>query len=225
MLAIIGAMQIEVDAILAKFDKYETKEIKHVKVYEGKLHNRDAVVALSGVGKVNAALTCATLINNYDLDLVINIGTAGGLSEEENTLDIVIANNTIQYDFDTTAIDGESGKGIINKCDDLLNKQAYNLLESDEYNVFFGDIACGDRFVSETSQLDAIKENFKTAIACDMESGSIAQVCEINEIRCIILRSLSDIVHKDNSHLDFMAYAKKASERSGEFVSSFVKSL
>ncbi len=47
-----------------------------------------------------APLYCCT---NYDIDYVINVGSAGGLCLVKNVGDVVISNEVCQYDFDVTA--------------------------------------------------------------------------------------------------------------------------
>lgn len=225
MIAIIGAMEIEVNALKAKLDAYEEQEIMNIKVIVGKVGQEDVVLALSGVGKVNAAMTTAVLLQSFNITCVINIGTAGGLLETQNVLDIVIGENCIQHDFDTTTIDGEAGRGIVSTSDNRLIKIAEKVLASETHKVWLGDIASGDVFVSELAKVEAIKSYFPNVIACEMEAGAIAYVCNFQNIPCIILRSLSDNAYHTNSEMDFKSYAVAASERSARFCITYIEEL
>lgn len=225
MIAVIGAMQVEVDAIKQKMDSIQEEQIHGLSITKGSINDTDIVLALSGVGKVNAAMTVSILCCEFDITMIINIGTAGGMRKDQHTLDIVVADEIIQYDFDTSPIDGDSGLGIYAHCDNALTQLASICLKSDEYRVWRGDIASGDKFVAKDELIDSIINQYPSVMACDMESGSIAQVANHLNVKCVAIRSLSDIAHHEKSEMDFATYAAKASERSAEFVEAFIKTL
>ena len=79
MIAIIGAMDEEVSALLKYYPNALPQERKGVTYYE----NDEIIIAKSGVGKVDAAYTTAFLLNNFKIDFVINIGSAGGLQTNQ----------------------------------------------------------------------------------------------------------------------------------------------
>lgn len=224
MIGIIGAMQIEVDAILEYFDQYDEKEINGVKFYLSKYDDKDVILCLSGVGKVNASMTTTLLINEFKVDKIINIGTAGGMNPNQNTLDIVVAEKVYQYDFNTCAIDGDEGLGIESFCDDGLIKLAVNNPIND-VKVWVGNIASGDTFVAEDEKTNYILNNFDNIIACEMESGAISQVCNRANVPCVVLRSLSDIVYKEESGMDFKEYASIASKNSAKIVINLISKI
>ena len=220
MVGIIGALQIEVDAIKAYMKNIKKTE-KHGHIfYEGTLNNHQVVLLLSGVGKVAASMATTILLAHYKIDYVINIGTAGGMEKQQNTLDVVISKRVIQYDFDTSSADGEDGKGLkFNSCENLAKKVQNAFKKGNiQAKMYIGDIASGDRFISETSDIEYIKKSFPTVIACEMEAGAIAQVCSKFNVEFIVVRSLSDIVYHDNSAIDFKTNVEKTSKRSAEMV-------
>ena len=222
MIAIIGAMQIEVDALKKHMNAIEEHTIADVSLSIGKIGDKTVLLALSGVGKVNAAMTTATILHEYDITYVINIGTAGGLREEQKVLDIVIADKVVQHDFNTSAVDGDEGIGLYSTCDLNLVKKAYTLLEEEKANVYIGMIASGDIFIEKDEQIGLIKHHFTDVIACEMEAGAISYVCNRRQVPCIVLRSLSDNTTKEGSEMDFLTYAKKASIRSAAFCVRFM---
>lgn len=225
MIGIIGAMEVEVDALRKYMQDCTEQKIMGNKFYIGKVANHDVVLTLSGVGKVNASMSTTLLLNNFDIDLVINIGTAGGLLEEQKVLDIVIADKVIQHDFDTSYIDGEEGIGIISDCDKCYSGKANDILAALGCNTYFGNIASGDVFVGEKARIDQIKNNFDNIVACEMESGAIGYVCEKAGVKCIILRSLSDVTYNPDSNIEFDEYVAKASATSAKFVNEFIKGI
>ncbi|MDF9824081.1 adenosylhomocysteine nucleosidase [Breznakia sp. PF5-3] len=223
MIAIIGAMEIEVNALKSKLTSCEDSVVSNIKITKGKMGEQEVVLALSGVGKVNASMTTTLLLSTFDIEYVINIGTAGGLKETQEVLDLVIAKEIIQHDYDTSGLDGDEGYGIISYSDETLIEKALAVLAEETHTIWVGAIASGDSFVHKMSQVNTIKDHFPEVIACEMEAGAIAFVCNHFKIPCIILRSLSDNAYHTNSEMDFMEYAIQASERSAMFCESFIK--
>lgn len=225
MIGVIGAMDVEVEAILEYMSNIEKIEINKMIFFKGSIHDKVVCLTKSGVGKVNAAIAAITLLNHFDIEYVINIGTAGGMIESQETMDIVISKNVIQYDFDTSYIDGDSGFGLKFHSDYILGEKvfnAYNKLNV-ESNIFFGDIITGDTFIGEDEKVIELKNKFPSAIACEMEGGAIAQVCDKLETPFIIIRSLSDIVMRDNSGIDFIKNVKLTSQRAAKMMNIFLE--
>ncbi|MEE0674816.1 MAG: 5'-methylthioadenosine/S-adenosylhomocysteine nucleosidase, partial [Ruminococcus sp.] len=103
MIGIICAMQIEADGILALCENVKTEKIYNLSYNIAQLCGKDVVVVVCGVGKVNAAVCAATLINRFSPDLVINSGVAGALSPIVSVGDIVVATKTVEHDMNCTA--------------------------------------------------------------------------------------------------------------------------
>ena len=56
----------------------------------------------------------------------------------------------------------------------------------------FGLICSGDKFICKESEVKEIKSHFPEALAVDMVSAAIAQVCSLHDIPFNILRVISD---------------------------------
>ena len=94
MIGIIGAMDVEVDGIQKKIEDCKTEKISGIKFCCGKLFGKDIVVAKSGEGKVNSAMTAQTMIMRYNPDFIINSGVAGGLHSDMKVMDIAMGRLT-----------------------------------------------------------------------------------------------------------------------------------
>ncbi len=103
-IGIIAAEEEEMLAVKNFMEDISKKEIFNLNFFIGKIHNKDCVIVRSGVGKVNAARTTQIMIDNFKIDYVINIGSAGGINPEIKIGDIVVAERLVQYDFDLTGI-------------------------------------------------------------------------------------------------------------------------
>lgn len=224
MIAIIGAMQKEVDEILKLCVNVEEKSISQRHFYFVELEGKKVIVCLSGVGKVAAAMTTTILLENFDIDCILNIGTAGGLKDNQNILDIVLSTQIVQHDFDTSPVDGAEGIGMyFDVNQELVEKAKTCLLEFGQ--VHCGCVATGDQFVAGDAIIQRITTQFPQALCAEMEAGAIAQVANNYQVNLIVIRSLSDVALKPDSHMDFLEYVKVASERSAQFCAKMVESL
>ena len=104
LIGIIGAMDIEVQALKDLMKNPTVKTISTVDFYSGEINGIDTVVAVAGVGKVNAAVCTQTMILAYNPSYIINVGVAGGLSPEFKIGDIAVAENVVEHDMDTSPI-------------------------------------------------------------------------------------------------------------------------
>lgn len=224
LIGIIGAMDIEVDALIGSMTGTEEKIISTVRFVKGKLFDKDVVIAKCGIGKVFAAICAQTMILEYNPSVIINTGVAGSLEKGFEVLDVAVATSVVQHDMDTSAIGDPKGliSGIniiyIDTCkgvSEALKKAARNV----NCNVKEGVIASGDKFMADQQEKAEINREFK-AIACEMEGASIGQVCYVNNVPFGILRTISD---GDGGEMDYMTFAPKAAMQATEIVKEFIK--
>lgn len=225
---IIVAMQEELEEVLKIMKEIEEKEIYGISFINGKIENTEVVVVKSGVGKVNAARTTQILIDKLDVKSVINVGSAGALNSNLNIGDIVIANKLIQHDFDITAFNHKkgyiTGVGDYIYCDEeLINKfqEVENNIEDNAYNIKTGTIASGDIFCTDIEMKNKIYSKFN-ADCVEMEGAAIAQVCYLDKIPFIVIRSISDSPNGNNA-IVFDEFVKLASKRCADILKEFFK--
>lgn len=214
-IGIIGAMQMEIENLKPSIQNATTETISGIPFVKGDVHGVEIVAAVSGVGKVFAAVCTEIMILHFGVEKVINIGVAGSLVKDLKVLDVAVANSAVQHDMNTTAIGDPagliSGINVINfQADNDLNKLVCEVLDEKEIYHQEGIIASGDLFVDTDKQRNNIHVKFD-AIAADMEGAAIAHVCYINQIPFTIIRSISD---GDGSAMDYNTFAGKAAEQS-----------
>ena len=182
----------------------------------------------AGVGKVNAARTTQILIDNFEVDAIINVGSAAASNEKLNIGDIVIANKLVQHDFDITAFGHP--KGYISNVGQYLEsdkelviniEKAIKKIDNNKFKTIIGTIASGDIFCTEINMKDKIKSKFN-ADAIEMEGAAIAQVCKLDNIPFIVIRGISDSPN-GNNNVTFEEYLEKASQRCAELIEIFMK--
>ena len=108
-IGIIAAMNEEVNAIKKIMTDISVKTIYELEFITGKINEKEVVLVKCGVGKVNAARTTQILLNNFEIEYVINVGTAGSLNKNIEIGDVVIGEKLVQHDFDITAAGREKG--------------------------------------------------------------------------------------------------------------------
>lgn len=228
MIGIIGAMQIEVDNVLNLMSSKKTEVISGIEYYKGTIYDESVVVAKCGIGKVFAGICAQTMIIKYNVSVIVNIGVAGGMISLTNIGDVVIAKDVVQHDMDTSPLGDPKGMiSGINIVKIPCSKEIVSLLDEvlatiDGVNHLVGTIATGDKFLCDTCETRRINSDFE-AIAFDMESGAIGQVCYINNIKFGIIRSISDN-GSEEAHEDFNTFAIKAANISTKVVVEFIKS-
>ena len=223
MIAVIAALDEEIKAITSIMEEVEMFEKSGLQFYKGILMKHELLVMQSGVGKGNASMATTILLENFVVDRVINIGTAGGLKKEQQVLDAIISERVVQHDFDTSAVDGEEGIGLYFDADQDLAELCVQALLTLDVRVYRGLIASGDQFIARDEQLKILEERFPEAICAEMEAGAIAQICTHYHVPFVVLRSLSDVAHNKDSHMDFLTYVVQASKRSAAFCKEFMR--
>lgn len=228
IIGIIAAMKEEMQEIKNKMMSIEEIKHKNVIFYIGKINNKNCVLVQSGVGKVNAARITQLLIDKFDIKEIINVGSAGAIKEEINYGDIVIGKELVQHDFDITAFGHKRGYitdlGRTFYSDKSLVNRAYEVIKNIsnfEYNVFIGNIASGDIFFTNMSDAKDLIKEFNTDCV-EMEGAAIAQVCYLEKIPFICIRSISDSPN-GNNNIEFDKYLQMASKRCADFLEEFVK--
>ena len=100
MIGIIVALEKEVCSLLRKSEIIKEKTIAGKKFITCKLEDKNAVIAISNVGKVASAMTCQSLIYNFAPETILNFGSVGGIKEMAKPLSIYAVEKCCQYDFD-----------------------------------------------------------------------------------------------------------------------------
>ncbi len=228
MIIVLAAMKEELDAIVAHLDKKIIKQTPFGQLYEGLINNRQVVCAQSGIGKTVAAATTTFLIERYPVSIIINIGTAGGLSSDLSVTDVIVADRVSYHDFDISAFGYPKGwlnTDYVFNCDQQLITLAKNQALAISSKLWVGAIVSGDQFISDKQQFMKITDTFEGVLAVDMEAAAIAHVAHLYQIPVAIMRSISDIVIDDLNHMSFLEYIKKAAVQSATCVVGVINHL
>lgn len=214
MVGIIAAMKIEADGIIASMEEVCVTNVSGMDFYLGKLNGIKCVVAVSGIGKVFAAVCTQTMILKFAPDFIINTGVAGAVSSEISIGDIVIAKKLVQHDVDTSALGDPVGmisgiNTIYFPCDEKISEALFKCAGLfEDRKCVFGTVASGDQFICNKEDKKRISNLF-SATACEMEGASIAHVCYINKTPFCVMRVISD-GGDEAASFDYSAFALSA---------------
>jgi len=140
-----------------------------------------------GWGKISAAASAQYVIDRWQPDLLVNLGTCGGFEGEVERGEVILAEQTAVYD-------------IIEQMDDDTPFLAFYATQIDlswlaepyPMDVRKTLLVSGDRDLL-VGEIPFLKERFG-AVAGDWESGAIAWVARRNGVRLLMLRAVSDLV-------------------------------
>ncbi len=224
-IGIIGAMQVEIEGLKAAMSDVCEETVSGVTFAKGKLEGHDVVCAVSGVGKVFAAVAAEAMILRYNVGALLNTGVAGGLLAELEVGDVALADKVVQHDMNTTALGDArgllSGINIVEiPADQTLLKALCEATAALSFDGAVGTIASGDLFVASQKTKDGIVAEFD-AIACEMEGAAIGHVAYVNNVPFAVLRVISD----GGDGMEFSKFVTLAAERSIALTRAFLKQL
>jgi len=226
MIGIIGAMAPEMALLGEALTDVQTSTAAGMTFRQGRLQGQEVVLLQCGIGKVNAAVGTALLIEKFRPSAVINTGSAGGLLASQTFGDTVVSTAVLHHDVDVTGFGYAPGQvpGLpaAFPADPALVALADRCLAGIPHTK--GVIGSGDVFVHEASIIARIRATFSDLCAVEMEGASIAQVCHLSETPFVVVRALSDIAGKE-SPMKFDEFLPLASKNSSELVLKMLQHL
>ena len=96
-LAILGAYQPELDALLAQMDAYDEHQVNGVEFYTGQMQGVEVVVFMTGISLVNAAMNTQLVIDYFNVEAILVSGVAGGVDPSLSFADVTVPAKWGQY--------------------------------------------------------------------------------------------------------------------------------
>lgn len=226
-IAIMGAMVEEITPLLEFFGEYTTTEYAKNKYYECSYKGVDLVIAYSKIGKVNASLTAATMIEKFGAQKLLFTGVAGALNDTLRVGDVLYATKLAQHDLDITIFGHPHGfvpeGAVFVETSPELNAIAAKVAKANDINLGSGVIATGDQFIADSAKKEWIRSTFN-ADAAEMEGASVAVVCDALKVPFFVLRAISDAADMDAS-FSFDEFLVSSAKVSATFVTSMLDEL
>lgn len=236
IIAVLTAMEDEKKYVVNHLNNYENIKINRFCFTTGSIDNKKIIVSLTGIGKVNASLATTILSQQFNIDLIINTGSAGSIKNDITLGDVVIGENIAHHDVDLSGFNYPIGQipklprffvsnqqliEKINQLSPILGKQL-------QQKIINGLIVSGDQFIDKKAKIDQIKQNFPNALAVEMESAAIAQSCHQLQIPFLIIRAISDYAQPKNQQSakqDFTQNLAKAAKNSAFVAIELIKNI
>jgi adenosylhomocysteine nucleosidase len=176
-IGIVHATAMEISPLLKVFDrlrKYSGGKL----VFRGGLFG-DIRIALaqSGMGPVAARSATRALIDGHSPQWIISAGFSGALQPEMKVGDIVVGNSIVDRNGAQLTID-------------------LKMEPNPAKGLYVGRLVMVDRIVPTVAEKKALAQDH-AAIAVDMESLAVAQVCRESKIRFMAVRVISDDLSAD----------------------------
>ena len=202
-IGIISAMDNEINVLLKKADIEKVDLIGGMEYHVGKLRGKNVIITRAGIGKVRASSGVTAMLIKYNISKVLFTGIAGGVADEPQVLDEIVATRLVEHDYGIISNDGflwVSGDPGISReageyyyCDKALVELAYKAAVETvgKEHVFKGTIATGDQFIASEEYVKRLKEEYN-AYACEMEGASVGAICIKYGKPFVVIRALSD---------------------------------
>lgn len=227
-IAIIAAMNKEIAELKKLLDNVQESEKEGIKFITGDLDDKEIILMESGIGKVCAAVKTTELINLFKPDCVINSGVAGGVGDEVEQMDVVAGVETVYNDvwcLDPNKFGQVQGfPARFGGSQALLGKLKEG--DNDGVKVHKGLICSGDKFIAGVDEAQAIRRLFNEALAVDMESCAVGQVCYMKNIPFLSLRIISDNPLRNNNNFnEYQDFWGEMANKSFKVLKGLLKSL
>lgn len=229
-IAIIGAMPQEVEILTGLLDALQQEQHAGMTFHAGQRHGLDICVLQSGIGKVNAAVGTALLLERFRPDAVVNTGSAGGFARDMAIGDVVVSDQVFHHDVDACAFGYAPGQvpgmPATFGADERLRAEAKKAVHAlGDVQVKEGSIATGDCFMSDPARIQAVRQTFPDMLAVDMEAAAIAQTCHLMHCPFVVIRALSDLPDSGDNHLSFDEFLPLAARHSSRLVDQLLRQL
>ncbi|MBQ9271140.1 MAG: 5'-methylthioadenosine/adenosylhomocysteine nucleosidase [Alphaproteobacteria bacterium] len=208
-IGLMFAMDAEMKFFAALLKNLQQKTLHQRTFYTGVVDNKVITAVISGMGKVNAALCTADLINIFKAETILNIGISGGLDTSLNIGDFVVGADIVYHDVWC----GKPYKyGQMQGMPEIYHSAPELMAKLPQYRQ--GLLCCGDYFVEKAEMLQDIKSKFPTALAVDMESAAIAHTCYLYNVPLLSVRQISDVPGSENHAEQYAGFWQNAPQHS-----------
>ncbi|HTI09255.1 MAG TPA: 5'-methylthioadenosine/adenosylhomocysteine nucleosidase [Puia sp.] len=212
--AILGAFPAEITILREQMKEKKDTLIQQVQFTRGFLNGRRVVLAQTGMGKANAAMTTTLMLEHFHPRELLFTGIAGGVNPHLSPGDLVIGTAVTYHDYGTLTPDSLQPRATHNPftgqdnplfftCDTGLVQTARRVSRQVAFAkindgkggrlpaVAEGVIVTGDVFVASLPATQKFRRQL-AAQATEMEGAAIGQVCWQQRVPFLVIRSLSD---------------------------------
>lgn len=188
---------VEIQSVLEQFklQLVEEKECIGYNVYIYQAEKYQMIIVNCGVGEIAAASGSQFLISEFHVDLIINFGVAGSLTDSLLKTKMCIVKSVVHYDFDTSTVDNVEVGRYIHYPDVYIptSKLLVNKAMAIYPELVPVICASADKFISDIETKRDLNMKFHADV-CEMEAAGIVLTCNRNNIPCMLIKIISDSI-------------------------------
>ena len=197
--AVLAALDIEAATLASNLPRSDATS-PNLSIWEGTLESESIVLAVTGVGKVAAAMAAQFVCDAHRPQALISVGLAGGIGEPGERGRLIVATGAAQHDIDARPLTSKKGMlpglGVTTLHSDhvvteRLRIAALKVVERAQI-VVTGVVLTGDQIVTSSDVRDRLLKDFPDGSCFDMETAAVAQVAHQNQVPWGALRITSD---------------------------------
>jgi adenosylhomocysteine nucleosidase len=246
VIGILGAFPPELVLLKQQLVQPSDTVIQQIHFTKGILKGKRVVVAQTGIGKVNAAITTTLMLEHFKPQSIVFSGIAGGVDSTLLPGDIVIGTTLTYHDYGAVTDSGMVYNPTKNPvtmqlnplhftCDFSLVSKALAVSKTIQLekvqrgdNSFLpiiksGNIVTGDVFVSSEKLNHQLQYQLHAA-ATEMEGAAVAQVCWQQQTPFLVIRSLSDNANS-KAQADVKHFYEIAAKNAATLVMALLEAL
>lgn len=243
---ILGAVPWEIKPIIAALTGRRTALLEKFPYHSGRIGRQQVVVAITGVGKTNAAMIATLFLTKLRPARLLYTGSAARLNGALRTGDVIIGKRTFHHDAGSSQVDGMKYRKIIGPragepthyrfqsdrelCDTAIAAAKSYVPKTVTANgstyvpdVRGGDICSGDVFGMTAEKISDIRAK----LGCDlveMEGAAIAQVSQSLGVPHLVIRGGSNLAQPDPGQ-HYKALGQIAARQAAFFTLHLVQAL
>jgi len=207
---IICPCQIEYEKCKLILNLSNESNVSGRKVSSKKYKSWEVIAMFAGPGKIQCASATQLAIDKFDADIMIDVGGTGSLVDELKLNDIIITKEAYEYDICEIENFVRFKHELTSKtmfCNISKEKKTYfemamkdmeNLIDA---RIKFGNIASGEKTIKDKVTRDELHSALN-AHACNWETSSIIKTANLNEIKALSIRVITDNAD-ENMERDF----------------------
>jgi nucleoside phosphorylase len=241
---ILTALPLEYKAVRAYLEDIREEVHSQGTVYErgvfSSLHQVwDVVIGEIGMGGLNAAFEAERAIHQFEPDVVLFVGVAGGLKDVQRG-DVVAATRVYGYEPGKVEATGFKSRPSIGSSSYRMEQRAKAEARKDDWlkrltsppsrpipKPYVGPIVAGEKVIASTSSAmgQLLRENYSDALAVEMEGHGFLQATHANpQVESLIIRGISDLID-DKRQADAESGQQVAAEHASAFAFEILAKL
>ena len=245
-IVVLGAVPQEIPVLTDAMTDAEKKSLWGIPYWEGELHGKPVVVAITGIGKTFTGMTTTLFIKEFKPRAILMTGTGARVNQDLRTGDVIVATHTHEHDYGSLTsegmtyrpmngpIDGNEVKNAFSPSDRMLEKakQAMATYERREVEangstytnrVDFGVVVSSDLFGVTEQRLTLLRNRFDADIM-EMESAPLGHVSEALGVPYLIVRSGSNLAQEEPND-DYLRLGPIAARQAAYFSLHLIRHL